>query len=92
MFNHPGGNPALTPFDGDLIINQLLAETRGGGNWNDIALVPDVDERVVGIEVNRGDDLSWYVKALPAGWHLGPIAAEDEHEREWSSSETTARR
>ena len=49
--------------------------------------MPEVEERVVGIEVNGGDDLSWYVRALERGWHVGPIAAEDEHQREWSTSE-----
>ncbi|MGH9273711.1 MAG: hypothetical protein ACRDZU_03600 [Acidimicrobiales bacterium] len=87
VFNHPGGWPALTPFDGDLPHNQLLNDTLGGANWNDLAYVPDLDERVVGIEVNGGDDLSWYVKALGNGWHVGPIAAEDEHQLEWSTSE-----
>lgn len=86
VFNHPGGNPALTPFDGDLVINQVLADTAGNGNWNNIAYIADVDERVAGIEVNRGDDLSWFIKALTKGWHLGPVAAEDEHQREWSST------
>jgi hypothetical protein len=85
-FNHPGGNPALTPFDGSLPINSLLARFPGGANWNDVAYVPDVDERVAGIEVNGGDDIEWYVKALTKGWHLGPVAAEDEHQREWSTS------
>src|SRR5690606_18859554 len=59
---------------------------KGGANWNDLAFVPGVDERVVGIEVNGGDDLGWYVRALDNGWHLGPVAAEDEHGREWSST------
>ena len=86
VFNHPGGWPALTPFDGDLPHNQILNDTLGGANWNDLAYVPDADDRVMGIEVNGGDDLSWYVKALTNGWHLGPIAAEDEHQREWASS------
>ena len=86
VFNHPGGQPALTPFDGDLPHNQILNDTLGGANWNDLAYVPDADERVVGIEVNGGDDLAWYVKALRNGWHLGPVAAEDEHQREWSTS------
>jgi len=83
-FNHPGGNPALTPFDGGQPHNDLLARL-GGANWNDIAYVPEVDARVVAIEVNGGDDLSWYVKALQRGWHLGPVGAEDEHQREWST-------
>jgi hypothetical protein len=87
VFNHPGGLPALTPFDGDLPHNQILADTLGGENWDDVAYVPDVDDRVVGIEVNGGDDLSWYVRALRNGWHLGPVAAEDEHQREWASTE-----
>ncbi len=87
VFNHPGGWPALSPFDGDLPHNQLLNDVLGNGNWNNLAYVPDVDDRVVGIEVNGGDDLSWYVKALTNGWHLGPIAAEDEHQREWATSD-----
>ncbi len=85
-FNHPGGWPALTPFDGDLPHNQLLATLPGGSNWNDMAYVPDVDARVAGIEVNGGDDIEWYVKGLARGWHIGPVAAEDEHQREWATS------
>lgn len=84
-FNHPGGNPALTPFDGGLPHGELLA-LLGGANWNDLEYVPEVDARVVGIEVNGGDDIEWYVKALNRGWHLGPVAAEDEHQRKWSTS------
>lgn len=87
VFNHPGGLPGLTPFDDSAIIGPLLQSTIGGANWHDYAYVPDVDEQVSGIEVNRGDDLTWYVKALTNGWHLGPIAAEDEHQREWSTSD-----
>ena len=87
VFNHPGGLPALTPFDGHTPINQLLDDTLGGANWHDLAYVPDVDDRVVGIEVNGNDDFDWYVKALRNGWHLGPVAAEDEHQRAWASSE-----
>ena len=87
VFNHPGGQPALTPFDGDLPHNQVLAASLGGANWNDLAYVPAVDERVAGIEVNGGDDLAWYARALERGWHLGPVAAEDEHQREWSTAE-----
>jgi hypothetical protein len=86
-FNHPGGDPALTPFDGDQPHNRLLGELLGGANWNDVAYVPDVDDRVVGMEVNGGDDIEWFVKALGNGWHIGPVAAEDEHEREWASSD-----
>lgn len=86
VFNHPGGDPALTPFDGGAVHNELLSELLGGGNWNQYAHVPDLDPQVAGMEVNGGDDLSWYVRALTNGWHLGPIAAEDEHGQEWSSS------
>src|SRR5690606_4411806 len=60
VFNHPGGLPALTPLDGDQPHNQLLQDLKGGANWNDVAYIPDVDERVVGMEVHGGDDLSWY--------------------------------
>jgi hypothetical protein len=86
VFNHPGELPALTPFDGDLPHNQLFGDVLGGANWNDLAHVPDVDPQVVGIEVNGGDDLMWYLEALTKGWHLGPVAAEDEHQREWAAS------
>ena len=85
-FNHPGGDPHLTPFDGGLPHTQLLAQVPGGSNWNDLAYVPDVERQVAGMEVNGGDDIEWFVKALNRGWHLGPVAAEDEHQREWSTS------
>ncbi len=86
VFNHPGGLPQLSPFDSGLPHNQILQDTLGGANWNDVAFVPDVDERVVGIEVNGGDDLSWYVRAMRNVWHLWPVAAEDDHQREWAST------
>jgi hypothetical protein len=85
-FNHPGGDPHLSPFDAGLPHTRLLAETKGGANWNDVAYVPDVDERVAAMEVNGGDDIEWYVKALTKGWHIGAVANEDEHQREWSTS------
>lgn len=85
-FNHPGGNPSLSPFDGDTPINELLA-LLGNSNWDDLEYVPDVDKNVFGIEVNGGDDIEWYIKALQRGWHVSPVAAEDEHQREWATSE-----
>ena len=87
VFNHPGGNPALSPFDGELPTGEVLQGLLGGANWHDLAYVPSVDRQVSGIAVNGGDDLQWYVKALTRGWHLGPIADEDEHQREWASSD-----
>ncbi|MGH8453032.1 MAG: CehA/McbA family metallohydrolase, partial [Nevskiales bacterium] len=85
-FNHPGGNPHLSPFDGGAPTGDVLQAAKGGANWNDLAYVPDVDDKVAGIEVNGGDDIEWYIKALTRGWHLGPVAAEDEHQREWATS------
>lgn len=87
VFNHPGHLPSLTPFDSETPVNQLLDDVLGGSDWHGLTYVPDVDDRVVGIEVNGGDDLRWYVQALRNGWHIGPIGAEDEHQREWSSSD-----
>ncbi len=87
VFNHPGGLPGLTPFDDSAVIGPVLQSTLGGANWHDYAYVPDVDEQVSGMEVNSGDDLTWFVTALSNGWHIGPVAAEDEHQREWSSSD-----
>ena len=57
-FNHPGGNPKLSPFDGGLPHTEVLAAT-GASNWNDVAYVPEVDERVVGMEINGGEDIEW---------------------------------
>jgi hypothetical protein len=85
VFNHPGGVPNLTPFNDGAFLGPLL-QLLFRGNWDDYAYVPDVDPRVAGMEVNGGDDLTWYVRALTNGWHLGPVAAEDEHQREWSTS------
>lgn len=58
-----------------------------GMNWDSLVHVPDVDDRVAGMEVVDGDDLHWYVTALTNGWHIGPIGGEDEHRRAWSSTE-----
>jgi hypothetical protein len=84
-FNHPGGDPALTPFDGGQPHNQLLAQL-GNSNWNDVAYVPDVDDNVAGMEVRNGDDLAWFLKALTKGWHIGPVGQEDEHGKNWASA------
>ena len=82
-FNHPGSNPKLTPFDGAGPHAALLAETTLD-NWNEVAYVPEVADRVVGMEINGGEDLEWFVRALRNGWHLSPYAAEDHHETAWA--------
>jgi hypothetical protein len=86
VFNHPGGPANLTPFDDGSLTGGLVGSLLGGTNWHDYAYVPDVDAQVSGMEVNSGDDLGWYVTALTNGWHLGAVAGEDEHQREWSST------
>jgi len=57
--------------------------------WEDFRYVPQVAERVVGLETLgfRGDDYGSgggpaggaYARALDRGWHVGAIGAEDEH-------------
>jgi hypothetical protein len=86
-FNHPGREPSLTPFDSGGPHSELLTSLAGGANWNDLRYVPDVDGNVVGMEVNGGDDIEYYVLALTNGWHIGAVAAEDEHGRNWASSD-----
>ncbi|HYD09425.1 MAG TPA: hypothetical protein VEA78_04930 [Acidimicrobiales bacterium] len=82
-FNHPGSNPKLSPFDGDLPHSVLLGETQLD-NWNEVAYVPAVADRVVGMEVNGGEDIEWFIRALRNGWRLAPVAAEDHHETSWA--------
>ena len=84
-FNHPGSSPKLSPFDGGFPHSELLGENTTLDNWNEVAYVPAVDARVVGMEVNGGEDIEWFVRALTNGWHIGPVAAEDHHERSWAS-------
>ena len=84
-FNHPGGNPKLSPFDGAGPHAALLGDNTTLDNWNEVAYVPAVDARVVGMEVNGGEDIEWFVRALVNGWHIGPVAAEDHHARSWAS-------
>ena len=83
-FNHPGSNPKLSPFDEGFPHAALLREHTALDNWNEVAYVPEVADRVVGMEVNGGEDIEWFVRALTNGWHLGPVAAEDHHERSWA--------
>jgi hypothetical protein len=83
VFNHPGREDQFT--------------TREPGfNWNDFAYVPAADARMIGIETfNSGSEYGtngpnapakgWYAHALDKGWHLGPIAGEDEHGTDWGS-------
>jgi hypothetical protein len=87
VFNHPGHDPQLSPFDGGTPTGPILQSTLGGANWHDYAYVPDVDDRVSAMEVNSGNTLPYFLKALRNGWHIGPVMNEDEHEREWSSTE-----
>jgi hypothetical protein len=83
-FNHPGGNPKLSPFDGGLPHTGLLAQT-GKSNWNEVAYVPAVADRVVGMEINGGEDIEWFIRALTNGWRISPVAAEDHHGTSWAS-------
>ncbi len=82
-FNHPGGNVSFTPFDSGY---PQLTDPVITSNWNDLAYGPDVDDNVVAMEVRGGDDIEFYVKALTKGWHIGPVDAEDEHQREWANT------
>ncbi len=89
-FNHPGGNPKLTPFDGGFPHTHAIAAAGAaigrGANWNDLEYIDaQIDARVFGMEINGGDDIEWFVKGLQKGWHLSPVAAEDHHGTNWSS-------
>ena len=83
-FNHPGSNPKLSPFDGGFPHTEVLAST-GIANWNELEYIPEVDARVVGMEINGGEDIAYYVQALQNGWHIGAVAAEDHHGTSWAS-------
>lgn len=85
-FNHPGGNPKLSPVDGGFPHTEVLAAT-GASNWNDLEYVPAVDKNVVGMEINGGEDIEYYIKALTKGWHIGAVAAEDHHGVNWSGKD-----
>ncbi|WP_372777453.1 CocE/NonD family hydrolase [Litorivivens sp.] len=82
-FNHPGRNPTATPFDNN---NPALA-IAVTADWNDLAFVDEkIDARVIGMEIREGEDISYYIKALNNGWHIGALDAEDEHQREWANT------
>lgn len=67
-FNHPGSKCRL-------------GQTDPTCNWNDFAFRPEIDERMVGIEVynDRKDygSTGYYTRALDRGWHVGAVGAED---------------
>jgi cephalosporin-C deacetylase-like acetyl esterase len=90
-FNHPGGTPKLSPFDGfgphGGYIDTIGSNFGRGGNWNDLAYVDEeIDQRVFGMEVNGGDDIDWFIKALQRGWHVSPVAHEDIHDKTWAQA------
>lgn len=74
-FNHPN--------------DKKLSDADPRKNWNDFAYVPDLDDRVVGIEVFNGTKNyeTWVTRALDKGWHLGVIGAEDIHSDQWGANQ-----
>lgn len=85
-FNHPGSKTLC----GQTGLDEVSPETCAAdptANWNDFAFVPDLDERIVGIEMfNRRSTYEPEVfRALDKGWHLGLVGAEDIHETNWGS-------
>lgn len=75
-FNHPG--------------DRKFVFTEPVNNWHDFAYVPEVDERMVGLEVYNAfrrtkDYGTWYVYALDQGWHVGAVGTEDKHTLEWGA-------
>lgn len=66
-FNHPG--------------DKKLSTSDPAFNWNDFEYRPEVDERMVGIEVFNGNKdyvtRGWYTRALDKGWHVGAVGVED---------------
>jgi hypothetical protein len=58
-----------------------------GTNFNDLYYYPDYADQMVAIEIRNGvrvDDYEpQYIEALQNGWHLGPLANQDNHEGHW---------
>lgn len=73
-FNHPG--------------DKCLDAADPGCNWFDFEYVPEADAQMFGIELFNpgGDDRyePFYIRALDRGWHVGAVAAEDEHGIRWA--------
>lgn len=67
-FNHPGAKCSLGQADPTC-------------NWNDFAYRPEIDQRMVGMELyNDKKDYGstgYFTRALDKGWHVGAIGAED---------------
>ncbi|MGM7700531.1 CehA/McbA family metallohydrolase [Pseudalkalibacillus sp. Hm43] len=95
VFRSPG-TPTMKPFwNWFQTDTQLLGGSDGIGGFNhpgrepgkldDLAYVPEVDDRVVSIEVFNRDDIydSTYVEALDKGWHVGAIGVSDHHGENW---------
>ncbi len=62
-----------------------------GTNFNNLSFVPDYVDEMVGLEIRNGiraDDYEeQYVQALQNGWHVGPLANQDNHEGHWGDQE-----
>jgi predicted metal-dependent phosphoesterase TrpH len=74
-FNHPS--------------DKDLDEADPRRNWNDFAYVPDLDDRIVAMELFNRRNARYeadFVKALNRGWHLGAVGAEDIHDTDWGAS------
>ncbi len=53
--------------------------------FNDLEYIPDLASQTVYIAVNQKSDLQYYFKALDNGWHIAPVADQDNHEKNWGS-------
>lgn len=96
-FSRPANTPLLGGGDDAIGVfnhpdDKTLGDWDPGRNWNLLRHVPAADERMVGMELYNGggrDDhyMDWYMRALDNGWHVGAVAAEDEHGTNWASPE-----
>ncbi|MBY6036679.1 CehA/McbA family metallohydrolase [Fictibacillus nanhaiensis] len=97
VFRSPG-TPSMKPFwnwfqrdtalfGGSDGIGGFNHPGREPGKLDNLAYVPEADERVVSIEVFNRDDIydSTYVEALDKGWHVGAIGVSDHHGEDWGA-------
>lgn len=65
------------------------------GNFDDLLFNRNGDRYVSAIEVVNGSGNytpyyeEQYLKALNQGWHIGPVANQDNHRRRWGNATTT---
>jgi hypothetical protein len=66
--------------------NHPYEGTEDGLIFDQMKYVPQVASQTFYIALNRPEDFKYYYMAIDNGWRVGPVAEQDNHDKDWGTA------